>query len=229
MPPSTNSVAPSSLASINRPARRAKPELPYTILTMDIPSYSESKKMANGSNIKSPKLDAGGYYWRIVCYPNSRRATTPAYISLYLQLNPSAADDDDDVKVQYQFMILQPGGGVGFLSDKIVGMVNRKEETHGFECYVRRDDLENSACLKDDCLKIRCDVTVLEKLHVVKAVAPAGRLNADLGHLLATMEGADVDFEVHGKVFRAHRCILAARSPVFMADFFGLEKKGSTG
>nr|TKW00636.1 hypothetical protein SEVIR_8G124200v2 [Setaria viridis] len=46
-------------------------------------------------------------------------------------------------------------------------------------------------------------------------------LPKDLGRLLATKEGADVDFEVGGMVFAAHRCVLAARSPVFKADLFG--------
>lgn len=46
-------------------------------------------------------------------------------------------------------------------------------------------------------------------------------LPKDLGRLLATKEGADVDFEVGGMVFAAHRCVLAARSPVSKADLFG--------
>nr|CAB3485812.1 unnamed protein product [Digitaria exilis] len=39
----------------------------------------------------------------------------------------------------------------------------------------------------------------------------------DLGRLLATATGADVG----GRAFPAHRAVLAARSPVFMAELFG--------
>ena len=54
-------------------------------------------------------------------------------------------------------------------------------------------------------------------------------LPADLGRLLETKQGADVDFEVCGKVFAAHKLVLAARSSVFMADFFGPAKEKATG
>ena len=53
-------------------------------------------------------------------------------------------------------------------------------------------------------------------------------LPADLGRLLETKQGADVDFEVCGKVFAAHKIVLAARSSVFMADFFGPAKEKAT-
>uniref|UniRef100_A0A0D9XJW9 BTB domain-containing protein n=1 Tax=Leersia perrieri TaxID=77586 RepID=A0A0D9XJW9_9ORYZ len=35
------------------------------------------------------------------------------------------------------------------------------------------------------------------------------------------MVGADVAFQVSGKQFMAHRCVLAARSPVFMVELYG--------
>ncbi|KAF8714037.1 hypothetical protein HU200_028030 [Digitaria exilis] len=53
-------------------------------------------------------------------------------------------------------------------------------------------------------------------------------LAADLGRLLETKQGSDVDFEVCGKVFPAHKLVLAARSPVLMADFFGPAKEKDT-
>ncbi|XP_039793125.1 BTB/POZ and MATH domain-containing protein 2-like [Panicum virgatum] len=69
-----------------------------------------------------------------------------------------------------------------------------------------------------------------------RAPAPALRssismsgLPADLGRLLETKQGADVDFEVCGKVFAAHKLVLAARSSVFMEDFFGPAKEKATG
>ncbi|XP_066395740.1 BTB/POZ and MATH domain-containing protein 1-like [Miscanthus floridulus] len=58
--------------------------------------------------------------------------------------------------------------------------------------------------------------------------APLSGLPADLGCLLATKEGADVDLEVRGKVFAAHKSVLAARSPVFMEQLFGPAKEEDT-
>ncbi|KAJ1257088.1 hypothetical protein BS78_K222600 [Paspalum vaginatum] len=45
-------------------------------------------------------------------------------------------------------------------------------------------------------------------------------LHQHLGDLLQTEKGADVVFEVGTQTFKAHRCVLAARSPVFSAELF---------
>lgn len=52
---------------------------------------------------------------------------------------------------------------------------------------------------------------------------PAGRLDLHLGNLLSNkkMNGKDVTIYVGKERFRAHKCILAARSSVFRALFFG--------
>lgn len=40
--------------------------------------------------------------------------------------------------------------------------------------------------------------------------------------------GTDVDFEVNGESFAAHKLVLAARSPVFRAQLFGPMKDQNT-
>ncbi|GJN24464.1 hypothetical protein PR202_gb12204 [Eleusine coracana subsp. coracana] len=62
----------------------------------------------------------------------------------------------------------------------------------------------------------------------VKVPSDSSELHADLGRLLETMEGTDVQFDVCGKVFAAHKLVLTARSPVFKEEFFGLAKKKMT-
>ncbi|CAN6196816.1 unnamed protein product [Urochloa humidicola] len=63
----------------------------------------------------------------------------------------------------------------------------------------------------------------------VRALRSMSGLPADLRRLLETKQGSDVHFEVGGKVLAAHKLVLAARSPVFMADFFGTAKEKATG
>ncbi|CAO2173467.1 unnamed protein product [Urochloa humidicola] len=41
------------------------------------------------------------------------------------------------------------------------------------------------------------------------------------GALLDSMDGADVSFTIDGETFRAHRVVLASRSPVFKAELLG--------
>lgn len=52
-------------------------------------------------------------------------------------------------------------------------------------------------------------------------------LQEHLSQLLDREEGTNVVFEVGGETFAAHRWSLAARSPVFKAQFFGLMSENS--
>nr|CAB3488333.1 unnamed protein product [Digitaria exilis] len=45
---------------------------------------------------------------------------------------------------------------------------------------------------------------------------------------LLRLNGTDVAFHVDGRLFHAHKCVLAARSPVFDAELFGLMKEKDT-
>ncbi|KAG0530673.1 hypothetical protein BDA96_05G207300 [Sorghum bicolor] len=96
---------------------------------------------------------------------------------------------------------------------------HRKRCRQGQSCcdarFMERKEFE-SCYVKDDEFCIRCDVTVLSA-----AAAPPLDLRRQLGDLLAGGDGADVTLDVGGESFRAHKNVLAARSPVFMAEFFG--------
>ncbi|CAN6206385.1 unnamed protein product [Urochloa humidicola] len=82
--------------------------------------------------------------------------------------------------------------------------------------------------VRDDRLRIRCTVRVLEEespesesrpaATTFRFVAPPG-ITRCVASLLE--EGGDVTFAVEGRRFAAHRLVLAMRSPVFRAMFFG--------
>ncbi|CAL5070110.1 unnamed protein product [Urochloa decumbens] len=80
-------------------------------------------------------------------------------------------------------------------------------------------------------VRVRCDLTVIkesrsEEAEVVNTVViPEANLHQDLARMLKDGDSADVTIDVGGKLFPAHRCLLAARSPVFKAEFFGPMKK----
>ncbi|KAF8658675.1 hypothetical protein HU200_059149 [Digitaria exilis] len=88
---------------------------------------------------------------------------------------------------------------------------------------------------KDDCILVQCTLTVLEPKKAMSpsdamaASAPSSDLHEQFGELLRSQEGADITFVVAGESIPAHRSVLAARSPVFMAGFFGdMGEKAST-
>jgi len=94
-----------------------------------------------------------------------------------------------------------------------------------------RKALEGSAYLKDDCFSVRCDVTVsTTAVRIPRSVAvPPPDMHQHIGRLLESQVGTDVTFQVGEETFAAHRLVLAARSPVFMAQLFGPMKERSTG
>ncbi|KAI5009318.1 hypothetical protein ZWY2020_011455 [Hordeum vulgare] len=100
---------------------------------------------------------------------------------------------------------------------------------------MKRCDLEASGYLTDDALTLECTITVLKELPVqtfpVKEIpmpaVPSSNLHEHFGKLLRSEKGADITFLVAGEPFVAHKAVLAARSPVFMAQFYGqmMEKR----
>jgi len=104
-----------------------------------------------------------------------------------------------------------------------------KNRRWGFSKFVTRKALEESSYIRDDCLKIRCDVIVSKGISTEATMqfvlVPPSNLHLHFGSLLSGAVGADVTFEVAGEMFAAHRCVLAARSSVFMAELFGPMKE----
>ncbi|KAF2913684.1 hypothetical protein DAI22_10g104800 [Oryza sativa Japonica Group] len=111
--------------------------------------------------------------------------------------------------------------------------------TWGYKKFIKREDFEKSDDLRDDSFTIRCDILILRKIRAEETTeilpaaesfvsVPPSDMNQQFGDLLETEKGADVVFEVGGQTFAAHRCVLAARSPVFRAELYGLMKEGDT-
>ncbi|XBI03165.1 hypothetical protein VPH35_131615 [Triticum aestivum] len=76
---------------------------------------------------------------------------------------------------------------------------------------------------------LRWDVSVSKEIFTEPipphVVVPPSNMHQHLGQLLLAGEAADVTFEVGEETLAAHRCILAARSPVFRAQLLGPMKE----
>ena len=96
----------------------------------------------------------------------------------------------------------------------------------GYKRFFRRTTLETSDYIKDDCLIMNCSVGVvrtrLEGPKQCSVPVPPSDMGQNLKALLEAEVGCDIIFQVGDETFKAHKLILAARSPVFRAQFFGL-------
>lgn len=96
----------------------------------------------------------------------------------------------------------------------------------GYKRFFRRAAVETSDYLKDDCLVMKCTVGVVRthldgpKQFVIPV--PPSDMGRGLKDLLSSGVGCDIVFHVGDESYKAHKLILAARSPVFRAQFFGL-------
>ncbi|CAN6177187.1 unnamed protein product [Urochloa humidicola] len=98
-----------------------------------------------------------------------------------------------------------------------------------------RGAVRTSGYIKNDALTVECTITVLKELKDTFIPAkekapplPSSDLHQHLGELLESQTGADVTFIVSGERFPAHKSILAARSSVFRALFFGNMMNGGS-
>ncbi|XP_043701687.1 BTB/POZ and MATH domain-containing protein 4-like isoform X1 [Telopea speciosissima] len=199
-----------------------------------IQGYSLAKGMGIGKHIASDNFHVGGYEWAIYFYPDGKNPEdNSTYVSVFIAL----ASEGTDVRALFELTLVdQSGKG----KHKVHSHFDRSLESGpytlkyrgsmwGYKRFFRRAMLESSDFLKDDCLRINCTVGVVvsaidsSRLHSIHV--PDSDIGAHFGMLLENQEGSDVIFDVAGEKFHAHKLVLAARSPVFRAQFFdGLEE-----
>uniref|UniRef100_A0A0E0MHC1 BTB domain-containing protein n=1 Tax=Oryza punctata TaxID=4537 RepID=A0A0E0MHC1_ORYPU len=195
----------------------------YHVLKME--GYAAGKKgLGVGKFVMSGDFDVGGQCWCIKYYPN-RSSDDADWISIYLNLCSTTVDD---VNASYTFSLLdhddeQP---VPEHSRSSSSVREFSRKSWGFRQFMERKALEESPYLRDDCFMLRCDVTVFKETIIEPAprplvTVPPPDMHQHLGSLLSAGHGADVTLQVGDEAFPAHRCVLAARSPVFMAELFG--------
>ncbi|CAN6381830.1 unnamed protein product [Urochloa humidicola] len=176
----------------------------HVLITFD--GYSKLKEALDDDDddvgIKSDTFRSGGHRWYIEFCPSNKCEDDKLRVCLYLD------DDDDgrDVTVRYKLSLLSRDG-------HIISLVQSFFTFSGAGDYI--DALiteQNASPLLGDSFQISCDLTAV----------PPPDIHRHLGGLLANSQvGGDVTFQVAGELFAAHKYILAARSPVFMADLFG--------
>ncbi|KAF9599439.1 hypothetical protein IFM89_037205 [Coptis chinensis] len=187
--------------------------------------------MGTGKHISSDVFTVGGYDWAIYFYPDGKN---PEDSSMYVSVFIALASDGTDVRALFELTLMdQSGKG----KHKVHSHFDRALESGpytlkyrgsmwGYKRFFKRTTLESSDFLKDDCLSMHCTVGVVRtrtegpKQYIVPL--PASDMGQNFKEMLESGIGSDITFEVGEETFRAHKLILAARSPVFRAQFFGL-------
>ncbi|KAF7054305.1 hypothetical protein CFC21_062007 [Triticum aestivum] len=201
-----------------------------------IANYSLIRYLPPGEAVSSGIFSVGGYEWTIMFYPGGTlyyTDTQPGYAPACVKSPPGCASAC--VKIC--------NGATGVPASFSLGFLNRYGEAlpatcatavfraspsdrSGFLDVGRTLDLASPWYLNDDCLTIRCVLAVIfEHTENTKigpaALVPRPDLPSHLKCMLTDGKGTDVTFDVGGRSFPAHRCLLAARSPVFNAELFG--------
>ncbi|KAM3300160.1 hypothetical protein ACQJBY_041275 [Aegilops geniculata] len=196
----------------------------YHLLVVE--GYSRVKGTPNGGKIMGRSFRVRGYQWALMLYPHGC-VGDGSFMCVHLVLDQHVAQP---VKVNLRFSSMD---GV----DKQEPAHIRAIQIYHFSDYyrvsgehhfIKRKDLEQSGHLKEDFLIIRCDLVVAEAADAPFVKVPPSNICEHLNHLFVTKVGADVMFKVGDKEFAAHRCVLAARSVVFMAELFGPMMEGTT-
>lgn len=235
------SVSASSVGRSGGPPQASSSSITAAAATgthqLKIDSYSLTKSLPRGAHIKSSNFQAAGYSWYINYFPNGcgRRLIKRArgYLSLQLVLDGAvAATAGAAVKAQFTLSLINNGG-------LLERTTSRKSPVHNlpggwwFFKFMRKAELESKfGFLKDDSFTLQCDIVILDSFRAVKAgpfvEVPPPDLHRHLGELLLSGEASDVMLQAGGETFRAHRCVLAARSPVFKAKLLGSMKEGTS-
>jgi speckle-type POZ protein len=209
--------------------------------------YSRLKELfKNRECVASPPFSVGGDNWVLKYYPNGSLENHAAYIFLLLHsvdgkgVNAKASSirvlDKDGLPVA-QSMGDISASMLTLLADMrfIAKNCSTGTRNSSFGTHIDRAYNEQSGCVIDDCLSIKCDFTLKKDIHIEETfgdqfvVIPPTDLHLHFANLLDSMDGADVTFHVGGEKFLAHRIVLAARSSVFKAELLGtmMEKTNS--
>ncbi|KAJ1689704.1 hypothetical protein LUZ63_013859 [Rhynchospora breviuscula] len=183
--------------------------------------YSVTEGIGIGNWISSDVFTIGGYDWVILFYPDGNTIEDEDFISVFLELKST----DANVKAEFAFSLLQPNGAPTEISYTCpVKTFTATGTNWGYPNFAKRSDFEEY--INDDAFIIECTITVVTRLQATTPygiTVPPSNLNQHLIDSPARERGdaADNTFVVKEERFKAHRCLLAARSAVFNGELFG--------
>ncbi|KAJ4779754.1 BTB/POZ/MATH-domain protein [Rhynchospora pubera] len=182
--------------------------------------YSSRKGFDSNYNFSSEIFTIGGYKWIIHCCPDGHCRKD----RIGFDIGVRTTYVKDIVKITLTLLAQDAKASSNYhLGTKAVANFYK---TLRFPFYIRKETFEESRFLKHDSFTIRCTIEVIKQVRLVESKMqcceiPPSNLSQQLMSLLETREGVDVSFKLDEDIIHAHKLMLAARSPVFKAQFFG--------
>ncbi|KAH0506053.1 Speckle-type POZ protein [Microtus ochrogaster] len=193
-----------------------------------ISNFSFCLEGSLGNDIVSPTFSAGDngqQKWLMKLNPNGMDEESRGYLSVFLVLLSSP---ESPVWAKVQFGIIN-AKGKEFLIMKSQRVIRFNQyQAWGIAKFIHRDLLFCTQCLllPDDKLTLCCEVSVVQDYISISEQnmqpgidIPRCTLVDELGELWENSLFTDCCLVVADQEFRAHKAILAARSPVFRAMF----------
>jgi len=192
--------------------------------------YSHQKAICahKDTSILSGRFSVGGHEWALVLVADIYNDDHPDCVAISLLLDPFAAPG---VLASFELRLVNQSTGLPFTVHKEAPMVFDDNNDMAATCWIKRSLLESPTYLQNDRLTVECIVTVIKERLVSKTKSlprievPPPNMAENFGSLLETDLGADVTFSVGDETFKAHKIVLATRSPVFKAELYGPMKE----
>lgn len=184
----------------------------------------EWQKKKPSESLSSPIFHVDGdedRKWRILIFPNGLTEKEEGYISMLLQLVESPEGQASKKSCKFSLSIHNEKNGQLITTGKPVW------ESHAFESSHPISGIDNylklSTVLNYQEISVNCKLEYWNSKAACTSVfsdddkSQNSSLKEDLVNLYGEKTSTDVCFIVGGREFKAHKTILAARSPVFAA------------
>ncbi|XP_044453876.1 BTB/POZ and MATH domain-containing protein 3-like [Triticum aestivum] len=228
------------------PAKQCVPETWWTSFmegdtaahSFQVTGFSLLDGMGGGNLVSSSTFRVGDCESDITFYPDGWKVDGGAHASAFLRLckgepglpkmlhlRHSSRDwlhGLPGLQTSYTLSLLGKDGQV-FEQVSLEHVFKSTGTFWGYERFVKKSKLQRLVSRNDDCVTIRCVLTVkrkhrTEEVRTLTILTPPSNLHEDIARMLKDEDGVDVAFVVGEKLFRAHQHILAARSPAFKAE-----------
>ncbi|CAL5011124.1 unnamed protein product [Urochloa decumbens] len=190
-----------------------------------IVGYSQQRGLRK--SIKSGKFSVGRYKWMAFLFPDGAKLANGVDEHRFVA-GVALADKKEKVYASYELRLADQSTGLFFPVLKVAPAEFSYGKCCGYSGYLQnRSVFEASTVLRDDCLTMECIVTVIRRPRISevksfpKIEVPPSDITLHFAKMLEEKVGVDVTFSVGGQNVVAHKMVLATRSPVFKAEFYG--------